>query len=305
MSSTAENVNQMIPLETVNAVEIFSEDGTKLDHLLALIETEAKAHVPDLSNDTGRKAVASNAYKVARSKTTIDDAGKDLVSGIKKQAVVIDARRKHARDFLDRVRDEVRAPLNEWEALEAEKEADARRQAEKELDHMEAIRENELFDREAAVKQQQAELKAKQDEQDIKDLEAARVENEQRMKEEAEERGRQQAAAALQRAEEGRLLAISLAESGAQKARLDQEAAVEAERQKAQEAAKAVERDRKDAEDQKAREDAARAADKANRDKVHAAITTAMFDNGIGALTAERVLRLMVSGGIPHVTVRY
>jgi colicin import membrane protein len=35
---------------------------------------------------------------------------------------VVDASRKKARDYLDALKDEIRAPLDEWEAAEARKE---------------------------------------------------------------------------------------------------------------------------------------------------------------------------------------
>ena len=71
----------LIPLESINAVEVFT--GTKLPELLAAIRTEAMTLVPDVTTAKGRDLIKSTAYKVARSKTTIDDAGKELVERIK------------------------------------------------------------------------------------------------------------------------------------------------------------------------------------------------------------------------------
>ena len=65
----------------------------------------------------GRDAIASQAYKVSKSKTAVDNHGKDLVAGIKAQAAVIDRDRKAWRDQCDALRDEIRKPLDEWEKL--------------------------------------------------------------------------------------------------------------------------------------------------------------------------------------------
>jgi hypothetical protein len=51
-----------------------------------------------------RDALKSYAYNLARTKTTVDNYGKELVSGIKAQAAVIDADRKFWRDNMDLLR---------------------------------------------------------------------------------------------------------------------------------------------------------------------------------------------------------
>lgn len=112
----SETKTDLIPIEKINAVEVFT--GEALDDLLAKIEAEARRHTFDIGTPGGRKDCASLAYKVARSKTAIDDAGKGLVEEWKKQSKVVDYARKKARDRLDALRDEVRKPLTDWEAEE-------------------------------------------------------------------------------------------------------------------------------------------------------------------------------------------
>ena len=92
----------------------------RVQKILAQIEARAKAEIPDLSTAKGRAAIASLAHKVARSKTFLDDLGKDLVAEWKKQASDVDALRRIIRERLDGLKVEVRAPLDQWE--EAEKE---------------------------------------------------------------------------------------------------------------------------------------------------------------------------------------
>lgn len=102
------------------ALEVFkAEQG--LDPYLQTIRQELDnflAEPPSLDTATGRKAYASMAHKIARSKTAIDNIGKELVADLKQLPKTIDAERKRWRDQLDEWRDEARGPLNDWEAKE-------------------------------------------------------------------------------------------------------------------------------------------------------------------------------------------
>lgn len=95
------------------------KDGTGIDPLIARIEAEVRAHVPDTSTNKGREAIKSLAYKVSRSKTMLDEAGKALNEDARRQINLVDASRKNIRDRLDALRDEARAPLVAWEEAEA------------------------------------------------------------------------------------------------------------------------------------------------------------------------------------------
>lgn len=101
-----------------NALQVFSvENG--LDPYLQKIRAEIDGFVPDVTNRKGREAIASIAYKVARSKTALDNVGKELVAELKELPKKIDAERKRMRDLLDTWQAEVRRPLTEWEEAEA------------------------------------------------------------------------------------------------------------------------------------------------------------------------------------------
>lgn len=93
------------------------------DAVLAAIEAEVRAFTADISTKDGRSAVASIAHKVARSKTALDDMGKELVSDWKSQSTIVDRERKRLRDRLDEIKDEVRRPLTEWENAETDRVA--------------------------------------------------------------------------------------------------------------------------------------------------------------------------------------
>lgn len=118
MPENKENT-KLMPLTDLNPVELFSPESKSLDTLLSDIAAEAKATVQDVTTEEGRKEIASVAYKVARSKTAIDDVGKNHAAEMKKAIKIIDARRKFARDTLDALKLEVRKPLDDYEAAEA------------------------------------------------------------------------------------------------------------------------------------------------------------------------------------------
>lgn len=109
-------MNDLVVLENVNAVEVFSGKG--LDDLLTKITEEAKSIIPDLTTKKGRDEIASMAHKVAKSKTYLDGLRKDLVSEWKTKAKAVDAEGKKMRDTLDALKNEVRQPLTEWELEE-------------------------------------------------------------------------------------------------------------------------------------------------------------------------------------------
>ena len=111
--------NALAIIEKKNVAQYFMANG--LDPILEKIRQEVTGIVLDISTDKGRKEIASLAYKVAKSKTALDDMGKELVSGIKEQAKAIDSERRRAWDALEAMQKEVRAPLTEWEKREKER----------------------------------------------------------------------------------------------------------------------------------------------------------------------------------------
>lgn len=103
------------PKET--ALAVFSAEKG-LEPWLQKIRDEVRAFVPDTSTAKGRAAIASIAFKVAKSRTALDDAGKKLVAELKEVPKLIDAERKRMRESLEALQEEVRRPLNEWQAAE-------------------------------------------------------------------------------------------------------------------------------------------------------------------------------------------
>ena len=116
-------MQDLIPIENAQPSALFAPGG--LDNLLAKIAEEARSLVPDTSTKKGRDAIASNAHKVARSKTYLEEIGKGYAAEIKELPKRVDSERKRVRDFLQALQDEVRAPLTAWEQAEAALQAEA------------------------------------------------------------------------------------------------------------------------------------------------------------------------------------
>ncbi|MCX4033860.1 coiled-coil domain-containing protein [Aeromonas caviae] len=108
---------QLVVIEPTSAVALFTE-GQGVAELLADIRQKATSLVPDITTAKGRKEIASIAHAVARTKTYLDGLGKEQTDKFKEIPKRIDANRKQIRDTLDALKDEVRAPLTQYEAAE-------------------------------------------------------------------------------------------------------------------------------------------------------------------------------------------
>jgi hypothetical protein len=95
-----------------------------VDDVLTKIKAEVRSAPVDISTKAGREAVASLAYKVARSKTALDKMGKDLGDANYKAWKAITSERARIEKELDDLRDEVRKPLTDFENAEKERIAE-------------------------------------------------------------------------------------------------------------------------------------------------------------------------------------
>lgn len=331
-------ITDLVVIEKKNAMAVFTNND-QLDPLIEAIEKEARSLVPDVTTKKGRDAIASMAHKVARSKTYIDNAGKDLVAELKALPKQIDESRRIVRERLDALKDEVRRPLSEWEAeqerIAAEKAAEEERlriEAEEkaalealkkqiESGHEMALLMNDAFDRE------QAEKKAEAERQRIAHEEEIKRQAEEKAKREATEKAQREIDAAAarereailakERAERERIEAQQRAEreqrEAAERAEREKQAAVEAERRKAQEEADRIrreaeqrEKDRMAEEKRKADELARREADVNHRKAVGTDIVKALLANT--SLTRDQAIEVLTAikdGNIPHTGISY
>lgn len=109
--------------EVQNPVAVLT-DSAKFESFYERIRAETEAHVPDLTTESGRKAIASLAFRVTKTKTAIDAEGKRLTEEWRANVTKVDASRKVIRDRLDALRDKVRAPLTAWETNEEQRVAE-------------------------------------------------------------------------------------------------------------------------------------------------------------------------------------
>lgn len=113
-------MSELVEIKESNALQVFTA-GEQIDPILSEIRKRATAFSPDVTTAKGRKEIASMAHKVAQSKTYLDAIGKKLTDEYKEIPKKIDANRKRIRDELDRLKDDVRRPLTEWEDAEAQR----------------------------------------------------------------------------------------------------------------------------------------------------------------------------------------
>lgn len=320
-------VTDLVVIEKSSAMAVFT-NNEQLDPIIEKIEKEARSLVPDVSTKKGRDAIASMAHKVARSKTYIDNAGKDLVAELKALPKQIDESRRIVRERLDALKDEVRRPLTEWEAeqerIKAEEAARIKAEEDRkklESDHEIALLMNDAFDRELAEK------KAAEERQRIAHEEELKRQAAEQAKREAEEKAAAELAAAKKR-EEDAIAARALAEllakqaqeraeqeakDAAAKAEAEKKAAIEAEQRKAQEEADRIKREaeakeaaRLAEEKRIADEKAKREADVKHRKSVGTEIVNALTANtSISRDQAIEVLKALMDGLVPRTQINY
>src|SRR5690606_11791300 len=115
MTEVIEAPGTSIALVVNQTPAIVLTDKKSRDEFYAHVQAEVDAFEPDLSTDKGRKAIASLAYKIARTKTAIDDAGKKLNEEARAKINAVDAERRAVREHFDALSAKVRQPLTEWE----------------------------------------------------------------------------------------------------------------------------------------------------------------------------------------------
>lgn len=117
MTTEVQSTELVVAGKTLTPALVFNADGG-VDAALDAIKKEVRATKADVSTSAGRQVIRSVAYKIARSKTLLDSMGKDLVAGLKAQSGAIDAERRRIRDELDKLADEFRRPLTDFENAE-------------------------------------------------------------------------------------------------------------------------------------------------------------------------------------------
>lgn len=307
-------VTDLVVIEKQNAMAVFTTKE-QLDPIIEAIEKEARSLVPDVSTRKGREAIASMAHKVARSKTYIDNAGKDLVAELKALPKQIDESRRIVRERLEALKDEVRRPLTEWEAeqerikaeeamnaLHAEalgmnEEFDRQRAAQIEADHEMALLMNDKFDRDREEQRRLAEQDQRERDERLKQEAAEQA----RRDAEAKHKAEIEAAARREADEKARADAAERKrKEDAERAEREKKEAIAAEKRKAQEEADRIKREaeakekaRLAEEQRKADEQAKREADVKHRKTVGTNIVNAL--TSYTSLTREQAIEVLTA----------
>ena len=317
--------NDVLVLENLTAVEIYNGDG--MQQILDKIESEVSGFVPDLTTDKGRKAVATEARKVAKSKKILDDLGKELVSDWKTKAKAVDLSRKAAREFLDNLRDKVRQPLTNWEAEQKEIEAAEIRAKEEALRIEQEKREAEEAERKRKIEEQEAEIaRLKQQAEQREREEQIRIEAEAKAKAEAEQEKIDAVNAErlkVEQAEQEKQDAINRekqAKIDAENARIEserqKEIAIKEAKEEAKREAERVENERKQLEfDEKNRIEAEHAeADRVEAERkarieninaVNLEVENSLIKNGIEKGLARSIVMMLSTGKIARLNINY
>lgn len=318
--------NELIPLDNVKPAAIFT--GKELEPLLERITKEAhKLASHDVTSVKSREAIASVAYKVARSKTYLDNLGKDFVADLKAQVSQVDQRRRQLRDRLDGLRDEIRHPLNEWENRQKqadEKIAEVRamatsaaprssRDLETLLRALDTVKPDEIVeDRrntlQLAIDETRQALEAQLEER--RKVEAWEAEQERRRKEEEARRQKEeQERIVREAAEKARREAEEQARREAEARERQHQEELARERRAREEEQRRIEAQRQAEQDQKRRQEEEarqRAADEEHRRKINNTVVEALVDHAsVSSDEAKAVVTAVARGLIPHVKIEY
>jgi len=308
---------------------------------LDMVREKIDAFEGDASTEAGRKKIKSFAHKITKSKTALEEVGKQLAAEQKEIPKKIDAARKAWRETLDAWHEEVRRPVTEWESAE-EARIDRHKTAlqniadlgtltgqenlvdlERRLAALHGVALDETceeFATEYAIAREQSlgalnlaiprREQFEKDQADLARLRAAEAERQkeveaERLRKEGEERARLEAEADARAEKERAERKLADEKAAAEKRERELIAEKEAAERRAVEAAAQAKRE---LEAQKAAEDAEqkrREADKAHKTKINRAALAALVEGGLSEDTAKLVIKLIASGKVPAVQIHY
>ena len=109
-------ITSLIVLDEDNALTFFTSPQKPYMALLEKIDKIVAGSNFDVETPKGRKSIKSLAYRVARAKSIIDDAGSAEKKRQGKVVAMIDEARRNIKSHLESLQENVRAPLDKWEA---------------------------------------------------------------------------------------------------------------------------------------------------------------------------------------------
>lgn len=317
MSESKELVLVSLPSVPADLEAAFIDDKY-INNLISEIREKTSTVVGDLNTVKGRSVYTSTAMNVRRTKTAIDEAGKNLVAEMKKRPDLVDASRRKVREALAELAIEIRKPAAD---LAAKIEAD----------HELALFMDKDIDREREEARQKAEQAKREHEERIKREaeEKARCEADEAAKREieaaaarereatlAKERAEREAKELAEKAERDRIEAEQRAErekkEAAERAEREKQEAIAEEQRKAHEAAEKIKRENEQKEQDRLAEEkriadeaAQRTADKEHRREVNLAAVKGLVDSGISEQCARECIKAIAQGKVPNTAINY
>ncbi|MDX0106615.1 hypothetical protein GOL82_29030 [Sinorhizobium medicae] len=117
VTSTSTSTDLIISLPVKADVVTFTDEKA-FEDLYDRIVKKVSEHVADVSTKKGRDEIKSLAFKIARTKTTLDQQGKDLTEEWRTNTNKVNATRNKIKARLEELQASVRKPVDDWEAAE-------------------------------------------------------------------------------------------------------------------------------------------------------------------------------------------
>lgn len=335
--TAAENaaVGTLMEISADQAPAIYGHNT--LSNFVNAAREQVSGEVPDVTTRKGRERIASLAAQVSRSKTAVEKPGRDYLRTIKELPKKIEAELRDFVSQMDTLRDEVRKPLDDWEAEQAriqreleEREASIEASIQRlrgacvtkaEDDSATIIRYLQALSEEynatgygprdeeaqeayetstlalTAALTRRQQYEAEQAE--LAELRRKQAEADQRERERkiAEEAAEQARQAAERKAEDERKAAEARVKEAEETARLAE--------QRAAQAAEQARLDQEAEQRRQAEEAAQRQANQEHRLRILTAAKEAVMGAGITEEEARAVVRLIAAGKVPNVTISY
>ena len=113
MSEQTRQVTAIDHISDETAPVVYVQNGLK--PFLQMIKDEVCGEVPDLTTKKGRDRIASLSALVSKRKAAVEKPGRDYLRRIKELPKVIESELRQFVDEANKLRDEVRKPLTDWE----------------------------------------------------------------------------------------------------------------------------------------------------------------------------------------------
>lgn len=115
---TADPITDVATIPASDALSFFTDPSRPYLVVLKQIDQIVANFETDITTPKGRKTIKSLAHSIARAKARLDDAGK---AEKERQGVIvkkIDESRRNIKSHLEALQENVRAPLDKWEAAD-------------------------------------------------------------------------------------------------------------------------------------------------------------------------------------------